>query len=72
MLQNIQPLFTDISTIQKKKGCDEQYICETPLYLLSILAHAYAIIIDCGVVPPRHVREIFDGLNSTENSFFQC
>ena len=44
-------------------GCAEQIICATGLYLLSMLAHAYNIIIDCGVGAPGHVREVVYGLN---------
>ena len=47
-------------------GCAEQYICATALYLLSMLAHAYNIIIDRGVVAPGHGREFVHGLNNTE------
>ena len=41
----------------------------TVLYLLSMLEHAYNIIIDHGVGAPEHVREVFDGLNATEKGF---
>ena len=37
-------------------GCAEQYICEPDIYLLSMLAHIYNIIIDCGVGVPVHRR----------------
>ena len=41
----------------------------TAIYLLSMLAHAYNIIIDRGVGAPGHVREFVDGLNYTEKWF---
>ena len=49
--------------------CADQRRCATALYLLSMLAHAYNIIIDCAVVAPGHIREAFDGLNSTDKRF---
>ena len=47
----------------------EQYCCATVLYSLSILAHAYNIMIDCGVGALGNFREVVDGLNSTKNKF---
>ena len=46
-------------------GFVEQYRCTTALYLLSMLAHSYNIIIDhvAGVI--GHVREFFDRLIAT-------
>ena len=46
-------------------GCADQYSCITALYLLSILAHKYNIIINRGVGAPGHVIEVVDGLNDT-------
>ena len=34
-----------------------------------MLAHAYNIIIDCGVGAPGHGREVVDGLNATDKGF---
>ena len=45
------------------------YICAMELYLLSILAHAYGIIIDCGFFVPVHGKYVVDGLNATEKWF---
>ena len=36
--------------------CAEEYRCEPDIYLLSMLAHIYNIIIDCGVGVPIHRR----------------
>ena len=47
-------------------GCAEQYICATGLYLLSMLARSYDIIIDRGVGAPDHCRDVVYGLNATE------
>ena len=38
-------------------------------YILSIFAHAYNIIIDCGVVAPLHGRYFVDYLNAAEKQF---
>ena len=47
LLKKGQLLFSDISRILDNiDGCYEQYRCDTALYLLSILAHTYNIIID--------------------------
>ena len=46
-------------------GCAEQYLCATAPYLLSILAHAYNTIIDCGVGAPVHGRYV----NATNKRF---
>ena len=53
-------------------GCAEQYHCLTAIYLLSMLAHAYSIIIDRGVVAPGYGREVVDGLNANDKIFFCC
>ena len=50
-------------------GCAEKYRCKTSLYLLSILSHAYNIVIDCGVASPGHGKYVVDGLNATDNFF---
>ena len=52
-------------------GCEEQFRCATALYLLSMLAHAYKIIIYRGFGAPGHFREVVYGLNDTKK-FFQC
>ena len=46
-------------------GFTEQYCCVTMPYLLSILEHAYNIIIDC-VGATGHCRDVVDGLNDTD------
>ena len=70
MLQNRTVLFSDTSTIwENTDSCVDQYRCTTTLYLLSMLAHEYNIIIDCGVGAPLHGREVVDGLNATANFF---
>ena len=41
----------------------DQHRCATALYLLSMLAHVYIIIICCGIGAPRYGIEVVDGLN---------
>ena len=67
LLKNIKVLFSDMSTIWvNTDGCEEQCRCATALYLLSMLAHAYNIIIDCGIGAPVHGIEVAGFLNATE------
>ena len=46
--------------------CAEQYCCANALYLSSMLAHAYTIIIDRHVGSSGHGRYFFDGFNATD------
>ena len=60
-----------MSTIwENTDGFAEQHFCETALYLLSLLAHAYNIIFDCGVGAPVNSREVVDGLNCIRKQTF--
>ena len=45
--------------------CADQYRFATALHVLSMLKHAYNIIIDNGVVVPVHGIEVVCGLNDT-------
>ena len=63
-------LFSYMSNTWKNSdGFEEQYFYATVLYVLSILAHAYNIIIDSGCGSLRHRREVVDGLNDTDKMF---
>ena len=44
----------------------DQYCCATAIYLLSMLAHAYNIIIDYGVVSIGYGIEFVDCFNANE------
>ena len=62
LLRIITPIFYYISTLWKNTyGFSEQYICSTVIYLLSMLAKAYNIIIDRSIREPVHIREVVDG-----------
>ena len=70
LLKKIKLLMTKKSTIwENTDGCAEQYKCTTALYLLSILSHAYNIVIDSGVGAPGHGKDIVDGLNAADKRF---
>ena len=47
-------------------GCTDEYIFSIKLYLLSILAHAYDIIMYYSIGPPGHGKVIIGGMNSIE------
>ena len=65
LLKKRQLISADISTIWNNiYGCSDQYICDNVLYLISMLAYAYNIIIDGDVGAPVHGREVIDGLNT--------
>ena len=69
-LKTGKPFFEDLINIwESNDGCMEQYQCKTALYLPSMLAHAYDIIIDHNVRYPGHGREVVDDFNSTEKRF---
>ena len=66
LLQNRTVFFAEMSNIlENTNGCAEKYCCATVLYLLSMLAHKYNIMIDSDVGAPGHGREVVDGLNAT-------
>ena len=68
--QNRTLLFAYMSNIwENTDGYAEQYRFATALYLFSMLAHAYNIIIYRGVRAPGHGRKVVDGLNATKKRF---
>ena len=48
----------------KNGGCNEQYLCASLIYLMSVLSHCYSFITDRGISAPRYGKEVVDGLNS--------
>ena len=44
-------------------GCADQYRCEISLYLFSLLANAFKIVIDLEIGAPDHRNVFVDGLN---------
>ena len=70
MLKNSKCLFSGHSTIwENTYSCADHYICDTSLYLLSILSQSFNIIINRGISAPGHVIEVVDGLNYTDKRF---
>ena len=70
MFQNRKILFAYVSTIwENTDGCEDKYFCKTALYLLSMLAHTYNIIIDSGVGASGHGIKVVDGLNANDRQF---
>jgi hypothetical protein len=52
-------------------GCGKQYRCGTAMYLLSILASTYGIVIDRAIGAPGHGKDIVDGLNATDKVYLR-
>ena len=70
LLQNRTVLFSDTITIwENTDGRADQYRSATALYLLSMLAHTYNIIIDSGVGASGHGIKVVDGLNANDRQF---
>ena len=70
LLQNIKVSLTKNNTIwDNTDGCAEKYICATEIYLLSMLSHAYTIVIDSVIVAPGHGEYFVDFLNATYKRF---
>ena len=71
LLHNRTLLFSDMITLwENNDRCVQQYRCATALYLLSMLEHAYNIIINRVVGAPGYGRQVVDGLNDTQQFFF--
>ena len=72
-MQNRALLLYGMSTIRKNTdGFSKKYYCATALYLLSMFAHAYSIIIDTSVGSTGHGSEVVDSLDVLKTSLFQC
>ena len=66
-MQNRTLLFANTSTIwENADGCAQQYHCANIQHLLSMLAHAYNIIIYDGVGASGYCIDVVDSLNATE------
>ena len=70
LLKNKQVLTTSLSTIWgNTDGCAEQHICSSALYLMSVISQTYSLIIDWGISPPGHGKEVVDGLNAVDKRY---
>ena len=55
LIKNKKVLTTSLSTIWlNTDDYDEQYICASALYLMSVMSQTYSIIIDRGISAPGH------------------
>ena len=52
-------------------GCASQYRCGNALFLLSLLASAYGIVIDRAIGAPGHGKDLIDGMNAVDKRFLQ-
>ena len=55
--------------LKNTDGCAQHYICATALFLLSMLWHAFYVIIARGISALGHDREVVDGLSDTKKKF---
>ena len=56
---------TSLITIWENTDCcDEQYVCASALYLISVMLQCYSIIIDRVIIAPGHGKEVVDGINA--------
>ena len=51
--------------MENNDGCNDQYICDTELYLLYMFSHAQNIIIGNGVGSLGHGKEFLGCVNAT-------
>ena len=52
-------------------GCGKQYRCGTAIYLLSVLASTFDIVIDRAIGAPGHGKDLVDGLNATDKVYLR-
>jgi hypothetical protein len=67
-----QRIITGKSTIMEDTdGCAKQYRSATALYLLSMLALQFNVVIDRAVGAPGHGKDVVDGLNAVDKRFLR-
>ena len=70
MLTQQKILTSTLITIwENTDSCEEQYICPSALYLMSVMLQYYSIITDRGISTPGHGKELVDGINAIGNSY---
>ena len=70
LLKDKKLLTTSLTKIwENTDGCDEQYICASAIYLMSLMSKTYSIIINWGISAPGHGKEVIDGLNAVDKHY---
>ena len=60
-------LVSDVSAVWKDTNCfANQYMCSLAICLMTVLSYSYVIIFDHEINAPRHVKNVVDGLNTTD------
>ena len=70
-LKEIGELCAGLTVWDDTDGCGKQYRCGTALYLLSVLAGRFGIVIDRAIGAPGHGKDIVDGLNATDKVYLK-
>ena len=59
-----------LSTVwENNEGCAEKYLCDSALYLMSVMSQFYSIIIDRDISAPGHGKEVVNELNSVDKLY---
>ena len=65
-------MLSTLSTIwEETDGCAKQYCCALALYLLSMVASTFGIVIDRGIGAPGHGKDVVDGLNACDKRYLR-
>ena len=70
-LKEVGELCVGMTLYDDTDGCGKQYRCGTALYLLSVLACTFGIVIDRAIGAPGHGKDIVDGLNATDKVYLR-
>ena len=57
--------------LEHSDGCSKQYRCGTALYLLSVLASQFGVMVDHMIGAPGHGKDVVDALNATTKKFLK-
>ena len=70
LIKEKKVLTTYLSKIwENTDGCSEQYICDSALYLMSVMSQCYSVMIDPGISAPGHGKEVVYGLNAVDKIY---
>ena len=72
MINNLKDTVNQLLVMfDQTDGCSKQYRCARALYLLSLLAYQFDIIIDRAIGAPGHGKDIIDALNAIDKIFLR-